>query len=191
MKSIIFSIAYILSIVSTPLCADTFYCKQKNAYINIGMTQDMVTAACGVPLSKHISERPATKRVPVTQLIYNTLNQGAVYPGLNSIYEQWSLPSGSTGTTLEISLIDNKVSDVKINGSNSNAVSLCGGINIEVGAPDTQVYQACGNPSMVNNTYINEPVPSSTKPEVWVYQVDQFQSPFSLTFVNGKLESID
>ncbi|KTC65421.1 Protein of uncharacterised function (DUF2845) (plasmid) [Legionella adelaidensis] len=175
----------------TSAFADSFYCPQHSAFINIGMTQDQVVAACGVPLSKQASNAPVTQRVPVKQLIYTTLNQGAVYPGLDNIYNMWSIPSGQTGVNVEVDIIDNKVANVRINGSSSNAVSLCGGTNIEIGSAENLVYQACGNPTMVNNTYINQPVPSNSKPEVWVYQVDQFHSPYSLTFVNGKLESID
>jgi len=180
-----------LSLTSLTAIADPFYCPQNQGYINLGMSEAQVVSACGQPLSKQESNVPVTVKVPVTQLIYTTLNQGSVYPGLNSVYDQWSLPSGSTGVSLEVDIINNKVSGVRINGSNTNAMSVCGGISVAVGADESQVYNACGNPQMINNSFINQPIPSNHKPEVWVYQVDKYQAPMSLTFVNGQLQSID
>ncbi len=171
--------------------AQSIYCPQKQGYINVGMSVAQVTAACGQPISRKVSNQPATQKVPVTQLIYTTLNQGSVYSGLDNVYSQWSLPSGSTGVNLQVDIINNKVSSVQLNGSNTNAVTLCGGDNVQVGDDVNRVYNACGNPSMVNNTFINQPIPTTNPPEVWIYQVDQFQPPISLTFVNGKLQSID
>jgi hypothetical protein len=182
----------LLSLLTFPAWAlDTFYCPQHNAYISIGMSAAQVLGACGVPLSKQSSNVAVTQRVAVAQFIYTKINPGTVYPGLNNIYQLWSLPSGTTGVSLEINLIDNKVANIKMNGTSTNTLTLCGGANLEIGAPESQVYSACGTPTMINNTYVNQPVPSSQKPEVWVYQLDQFHAPYTLTFVNGKLESID
>lgn len=183
------------AIALTPLTviADTsqFYCPQHSGYVNIGMTEDQVVQACGQPLSKQQPNMPVMQKVPATQLIYTALNRGSVYPGLNSaFYDQWSLPSGTSGINLTIQVINNKVSSVSINGSNTNAMSVCGGNSIQVGDNVNKIYSACGAPSMVNNTYINQPMPSNSKPEVWIYQVDQYQAPISLTFANGKLQSI-
>ncbi len=166
------------------------YCPQNSSYINIGMTQDEVIAACGQPLSKQQANTPATVRIPVKQFIYTALNKGSVYPGLNSaFYEQWSLPSGTLGTSVEINVMNDKVSSVKINGSNTNAISICQGTNFEVGDNVSKVYRACGSPDMINDTFINQPIPSNSLPEVWTYQMNQYQSPINLTFVNGKLQS--
>ena len=171
---------------------DPLYCPQHSGYVNVGMTQAQVISACGQPISKQPSNKPVTTKVPVQQLIYTTLNTGSIYPGLNSAYyDQWSLPSGSTGISLEVDAINQKVSAVRINGSSANASSLCQGASIQIGDDVSKVYNACGSPSMVNNNYINQTVPSNTRPEVWIYQVDQYQSPISLTFVDGKLQSID
>jgi hypothetical protein len=168
------------------------YCPQHSGYIDIGMSVDQVISACGQPISKQPSNKPVTQRIPVQQLIYTALNTGSIYPGLNSaFYDQWSLPSGTTGVSLEVDVTNQKVSAVRINGSSTNAMSLCGGTPVQVGDNVNKVYMACGSPGMVNNTFINQSVPSNTKPEVWIYQVDQYQSPISLTFVNGKLQSIN
>lgn len=185
-----------LGICLLPLSASavqTMYCPQNSGYISIGMTQDQVVSACGQPLSKRKSDSALMQKVPVKQLIWTTLNQGSYYPGLNSaFYNQWSLSSGSTGVNLEIDIINNKVNSIKLNSSNTNSATICGGPNsIQVGDDISKVYTACGTPSTVNSTYVSQPVPSNSSPEVWVYQVNQYQSPYSLTFLDGKLQSIE
>ena len=177
-------------------CAAAFgqsmYCPENAGTINTGMTQEQVLKACGQPLSKQQSRGPVTEKVPVQQLIYTALNTGSVYPGLNSMYyDQWSSPSGTSGINLRIDIINGIVTSVSINGSSTNAASVCHGIDIQSGDRVNKVYSACGSPAMVNNTFIMQVVPSNTKPEVWIYQHNQYQSPISLTFVNGKLQSID
>lgn len=180
-------------LAATPaLAVSQLYCPQNSGYINIGMTQSEVLAACGEPLTKQQSNAPVTQKVPMQQFIYNTLNTGSVYPGLNpTYYDYWSLPSGAYGISLEVDIVNDKVSAVRINGSGTNAMSVCGGTNVQIGDNANKVTMACGSPSMVNNSFINQTVPSNTRPELWVYQVNQYQSPSSLTFVNGKLQSID
>lgn len=182
-----FSLLFSFSALAAPV-----YCPQRAGFIDVGMTEDQVINACGQPLTKQAPNALVTQKVPVRQLIYTALNTGSVYPQLNSaFYDQWSLPSGSTGVSLEVDVINNKVSNVRINGNGVNAMSVCGGMGVQVGDDVGKVYAACGGPSMVNNTFINQPIPSNSKPEVWIYQVDKYQNPISLTFVNGKLQSID
>ncbi len=172
--------------------AQSVYCPQHTGYINTGMTTAEVINACGQPLSKQTPKTPVMQRIPVQELIYTALNTGSIYPGLNSaFYNQWSLPSGTTGINLQVDLVNGKVNGVKINGSSANAVSLCGGMSVQVGDDANKIYSACGSPTMVNNTYINQPIQSNTKPEVWIYQMSPYQPPLSLTFVNGKLQSIN
>ena len=171
--------------------AQSMYCPGNHSYINTGMTAAQVLSACGEPITKKQTNHPVVERIPVTQLIYTTLNQGAIYQGLTPVYTMFSLPSGSQGVSLSIDLINNKIQGMSINGASSNAATLCQGIPLQKGDDISQVYNACGSPSMVNNTYINRTVPNSSKPEVWIYQVDQYQPLFSLTFVNGQLQSIE
>lgn len=172
--------------------ADSIYCPQNHELIKIGMTADEVLSACGQPNSKHAARGQATKQVDVKQLIYTELNKGSIYSGLDdAFYSQWSLPSGSTGASLEIDIIDGKVTSIRVNGSSSNKMSLCQNGNINVGNPISHVYNACGSPSAINHTYINEPIPSDHKPQIWIYQADSYQPIINLTFVNGRLQSID
>lgn len=164
----------------------TFYCPQNHRYINVGMTPDEVLAACGNPIARHILDTPILQKVPVLQLIYNNAGSQAAFYGV------WSIQTGvNGGAQLQVDVVNNKVRNVTINGSSTNAFSICGGSIVQVGDPVSKVYSQCGNPSLVNNTYINQPIESNRKPEKWIYQVDQFQPAYSLTFVNGKLQSIE
>ncbi len=178
---------------STAVLADSVYCPQNAGYINIGMTTDQVTAACGQPLSKQQPTTPIVQKIPVQQFIYKSIDTGSIYPGLNSaFFNQWSLPSGvSPGVSLRVDVINNKVSGIVMNGSSTNAMSICSGVSIEAGDPVSKVYNACGSPWAINNTYNNQLVQSTTKPEVWIYQIDRYHPPMSLTFVDGKLQSIN
>lgn len=175
----------------TATAADSMYCPQKQGYITVGMTQNQVINACGQPAMKRTSNNPVMKNTPVTQLIYSTLNRGAVYPGWTNVYNMWSLPSGSNGVTLQINIIDQKVADINLNGNTTNAISICRGTSIQKGDNVNKVYSLCGSPSLSNNTYISTPVPESEAPEVWMYQVNEYEAPFSLTFINGTLQSIN
>ena len=182
------------SILFFPLAAmsaSSMYCPQRQGYINIGMTDSQVLNACGQPIAKQTSSNAVVERIPVTQLIYTTLNQGGPYPGVNNMYQRWSLPSGSTGTSLAFEIKNNLVSGVTINGSGTNAATICGGISLAIGDTVNKVYSACGSPSLVNQTYINQPVPRSQHPETWIYQVNPYQPSFTLTFIDGKQQSID
>lgn len=178
--------------LSAAMAQSSVYCPQNAGYINPGMTEDQVISACGQPLSKGSPNAPITQKIPVQQLIYTNLNQGGIYPGQDAaFYTQWSLPSGTSGINLSIQVTNGKVSGVSINGASTNAASICQGISIQNGDPINKVYSACGTPSMVNNTFINQLIPPDSKPAVWIYQLNQYQSPISLTFVDGKLQSID
>lgn len=174
--------------------AGSLYCPQGQGYINVGMTESQVIQRCGPPMTKQDSSQvQIAEKIPVTQLIYTTLNQGAIYgyPGLSVYYNMWSLPSGSNGTSLRFSIVNEKVTAVDINGSNSNAMSICDGAKIQVGDDANKIYSSCGSPSLINETYINQPISKRQNPEVWIYQPNQYQPTIHLTFINGKLQSIE
>jgi hypothetical protein len=184
----------ISSLLSLPAMAqaDGFYCPTGHGYINLGMNQEQVITACGQPSSIEKSNQALIQQVPVTQLIYTNLNQGAPYSGLNVTYQMWSLSSGTTQVGMQVNVINNQVSSIEVNGQSENAMSVCGGTPIQIGDSADSVYAACGNPSMVNQTYIKQPVRTSdnAKPETWVYDVGDYTPPFRLTFLNGILQSI-
>lgn len=176
-----------------PSSTSSVYCPSGHAFIQVGMRESDVINACGQPNSKMQSNQQATTRVPVKQLVYTSLAALNPYPGIqNALFNQWSLPSGIDNSfTLQVNIVNRKVSSISLNGSQNNAMSLCGGNSVQVGDDESAVYAQCGSPNAVNHTYINQPIPGNNKPETWIYQIDSYQPPIRLTFVNGSLESID
>lgn len=169
------------------------YCPSGQTYIHVGMQENAVISACGEPTNKLQSNQQATRRVPVKQLIYTSLASLNPYPGLQSaVFDQWSLPSGADNSfTLQVNIVNHKVSSISLNGSQNNAMTICGGQSVQVGDDESAVYAQCGSPNATNHTYINQQISSNNRPETWIYQADQYQPPIRLTFVNGSLESID
>lgn len=176
----------------------SIYCPQNHGTITVGMSEQQVVAACGQPLVKQTSDQPLMKLVPMQQLYFN--NQGAP----TAFYGVWALPYGQSnyktqpafggsagGVQLEVNIVNNQVYAININGSSTNGFSVCGNRNIKVGDPVNVVYGACGTPSIVNKSFIKQPVLSKTKPQIWVYQPSQYQPAIRLTFVDGKLQSIN
>ena len=171
--------------------ADSFYCPQNSGYINIGMSQQEVRAACGEPTQLLAGANTVTQQIPVTQLVYSTINSGPVdyYQGIAPIYSMWSLPSGTQGVTLQVNLVNNRVSAITLNQEQTNAVSACSGGTFQIGDDIDAVMTACGAPNVVNNSYIDQEVPKDNHPEKWVYDLTD-QPSITLTFVNGILQSI-
>ena len=102
----------------------------------------------------------------------------------------FSIPSGSVGTSIEVSLVDDQITSIKLNSSSTNALSICKGGQVQIGDSLSELYNACGTPSNINNSYINRPIPKTDNPEVWTYVVGEYQPNFTLTFINGILKSI-
>ncbi len=176
----------LLSLLPVQLfAADSYYCPQNMGYINPGMSQAKVVEACGQPVRKQKTDEPVTKKIPVTQLIYNNKGTDTAFYGTHNI------PVGSGGANLEVDVAYNKVVAIRINGSSSNSFSICDGSSVQRGDQISHVYNACGNPSVINNTFVHQNVPGEQKKEIWVYQPDPYQAPVNLTFINGKLQSID
>ncbi|MBA2649928.1 MAG: DUF2845 domain-containing protein [Legionella sp.] len=184
----IFSLVFLILPMSL-YGVQSYYCPQNHQYINVGMSADQVVSACGEPLSRQNANNPVTVRVPVQQLIYN--NQGAEQPFAAQTNYWAPLKTGNGGVQLEVNIVDYRVKLIRINGSNSNAASVCQGINIQIGDSVAKVYNACGAPSVVNNSYINQVTTPATPPQLWIYQAGDYQAPFSLIFVDGRLHSID
>jgi hypothetical protein len=178
--------------VSVVQADDSFYCPQNHAYIEVGMSRAQVLAACGEPTSRKTGANTVIQQIPVVQLIYKTLNSGPVdfYPGIDPIYKQWSLPSGSQGISLQVDTINNKVSKISINQEPTNGVNLCSGGVFQIGSDISDVIAACGSPDAVNNTYINQSVPKEEQPENWSYDNLPYQNGVTLTFINDALQSI-
>jgi hypothetical protein len=167
-----------------------FYCPQKHGYVRIGMTESEVLNACGQPSSIEKSKQAAVEQVPVTQLIYTTLNPNPVYEGYKLVYRMWSLPIGSQGSSLEVDIIDQKITAIRFNGESTNASSVCDNRSFAVGDLADTVFTACGNPSHVNQTFVNRRIQSKSKPVTWVYSSDPYQPTFRLIFLDGRLRAM-
>ncbi len=191
----LFKNIFLLSLlfIASPIFAEQqpFYCPQNHGYVRIGMTESEVLAACGQPTSKEKSKQAAVEQIPVTQLIYTTLNPDPVYRGYKLVYRMWSLPIGSQGSSLEIDIINKKISAIRFNGENTNASSVCDNRSFAVGDLADTVFTACGNPSHVNKTFVNRKVQSKTKPVTWIYNTDPYQPTFRLIFLDGYLRAIE
>lgn len=164
---------------------DSRYCPQNHGYINVGMTADEVISACGQPSTKQESNKPAMQKVPVQQLIYNNMGTSSAFYGV------WNIPTGTSGAQLEVDIVNQKVKSISLNSSDTKAASICQGANIQEGDPVQKVYYSCGTPTIVNNSYIEEIIPTADKPQIWVYQPGEYQPPITLTFINGRLQSIE
>ncbi len=185
---------FITGLIAASACfaeQEPFYCPKNHGYVRIGMTEAQVLQNCGEPTSKEKSKRAAVEQVPVTQLIYSTLNPDPVYRGYELIYNTWSLPIGSGGNSLEVDVIDNKISAIRLNGNETNASSVCSNRSFAVGDLADKVFSACGSPSMTNKTFINRSVPGKAKPVTWTYYIDRYQPTFKLIFIDGTLRAIE
>ncbi|MGL5741062.1 MAG: DUF2845 domain-containing protein [Legionella sp.] len=182
--------------------AQSIYCPQNHGYVNIGMTADQVIASCGQPVSQQESSQPVYQKIPMQQLIYNNAGASTAFSGVwqvpgqqsagsgSAFYNVWNIPAAGSGAQLEVDVVNQKVRSIKLNGSDSNAVSICSGANIQPGDPVQKVYYSCGSPTLTNNTFINEVVHGAGKPQIWIYQPGQYQPAVTMTFVDGKLQSI-
>ena len=179
-------LALILLILPFSLFADdAYYCPENHQFIRLGMSPDQVIAVCGQPITQQDSQQPLTQKIPMTQLYFDSHGTKTAFYGV------WNLRMGSGGAQLEIDIIDQKVKGIKINGTDNNAASICDGISIQENDPISKVYNACGSPSLVNNTFIEVVVPTAQKPKIWLYKPGPYQPSVSLTFVDGRLQSIN
>lgn len=191
LKSLFTLIAILL--MSSVHAADSFYCSQNHAYITVGQSNIAdVLQACGPPSSRRTGSNTVMQQIPERQLIYNNLNKGAVsfYPGIDPLYQMWSLPSGSKGVTVQINVVNGKVSNIILNQQSTNGLSACSGGSVQIGDDVNQVFNACGSPDILNDSYTTQMVPKEQNPETWVYDNMPYQPGITLTFINGILQFI-
>jgi hypothetical protein len=160
------------------------YCPANHRYITLGMSITEVVMACGEPTHKETDHQPYARKIPVLQLTYKAQGSSKAFYGV------WTIPVGVyVGATLHVDIVDNKVYSVRVDGGDNKAFSICGGVPLVIGDPVSKVYANCGNPSVINDTYITKQDGPATYPEIWTYAV-QYQPSLRLTFVRGKLEFI-
>lgn len=164
---------------------DSFYCPTNSQYVQPGMTMDQVLSACGEPTTRAESNQVLNDKVPVEQLTFNNVGSDTAFYGV------WNMQTGERGSQLQIDIIDDKVASIKINGSDTRAFDLCNETSIQVGDPSSLVFNNCDTPNITNHTYILKPHPLKQKPIAWFYNFGDYQPSATLTFVDGKLQSID
>lgn len=173
--------------------ADTFYCTQNNQYINTGMTVLQVQAACGAPQNIAKSQQSETQQIPVSQLTFNisttitTGYAGTVTPGIQS--GTFQVNTGPM-STLIVSVQNDQIKSILLNGQSAQSVSICGGGSFGVGDPAENATDSCGDPAAENDTYINEPTGGTMDVETWSYKPNNYQPPFQFVFQNGILTQI-
>lgn len=179
---------------SSCIWADSFYCTQNNQYVSPGMSQAAVEQACGAPQNIQKTQQPVTRRIPVTQLTFNIATattgqaQGTYTPGLYS--SSFQVNTGPL-TTLVVEASNNKITDISINGTSAQSVSICDGATFGVGDPPVLAINSCGNPAYQNNTYKNVNTGQDEPVEIWSYKPSTYQQPFNLVFVNGQLTQVE
>lgn len=188
LKNII-PLAFCVTPTSLFAAMDSYYCPQGHGYVKIGMSVDEVSAACGEPISRQDANKPVTSLVPVKQLIYNNQGTDTPYYWYNNYWA--ALKTGSGGIQMEINVVDNRVKLIRVNSSNSNQATVCNGVNIRIGDSLARVYNACGSPSIQNNSYIQQIVTTTAKPQIWIYQLNMYQPKVTFTFADGRLYSIN
>lgn len=181
---------------SATFAADSVYCPQKSGYVRVGMTMQEVLSACGDPAVKQTADTFATQKVRVQQYIFDQHNKSKAFYGV------WALPIGhsnyseaefngtaSGGVSLEVTAYQDKVLSISYNGQNVQGFDTCGG-DIRIGTNMGEVYSLCGEPSQENSTFIEVPIQSKSRPEIWTYQPN-YQPSVRMTFVDGRLFTIE
>lgn len=190
----VIAVSLALTTVSSVVWADAFYCTQTNQYISQGMSMDAVEQACGTPQNIQKTAQPVTRRVPVTQLTFNIATttsgqlQGTVTPGLYS--SNFQVSTGPL-TTLVVESSNNQITDISINGTPAQSVSICNGATFGVGDPPVLAINSCGDPAYQNNTYKNVNTGQEEPVQIWSYKPTTYQPPFNLVFVNGSLAQVE
>lgn len=173
--------------------ADTFYCTQNNQYINTGMTVLQVQSACGAPQNVTKSQQSQTQQIPVSQLTFNiptsapTTSMGTITTGIQS--GTFQVNQGPM-TTIVVSVQNDQIKNISLNGQTVQSVSVCGGGSFGVGDPAENATGSCGDPATENDTYMNEPTGGTMDVETWSYQPSNYQPPFQFVFQNGILTQI-
>lgn len=165
---------------------NSFYCPQNHGYIKEGMSESQVLQACGKPTNKSSSKQPASRNIKVTSLVFNNVGSK------NALRNGFSVTFGNEGgTSLSVNIVDNKVSDMLVDGQTSTSTNICSGANIQVGDNATKVISSCGSPSVTNTSVRQVFLNGQQEVTNWSYVGNRAQPNFSLTFVNGKLQSIN
>lgn len=159
------------------------YCPTQGGYIKLGMTMPQVMAACGKPIDVQKSRTFATRNVAIQQLIYRmdtTSGRG------NVVFN-----TGTSNGNLMFTISANKVESISLNGVDTKGTTMCPNTALQVGSSAQDVIDACGQPSIVNNSYKQiSQGNQQIQQEIWTVSTGDYSPKLTLTFQNGILEKI-
>lgn len=184
MKKIILCLCLELTLASSAFALQNYYCPTNAGTIQLGMSMEQVKGFCGSPTTKNKQETYIKEQVPAVQLYYRV--GGNVVTPLNLATA--NPQSGRKSTSLTVTYINNKVSNISLGGSSVPSASVCSR-PIKEGDSMATVNSACGSPYLTNHTQSAVGNPKKITISTWFYQFNPYQS-ITLTFQEGILKSI-
>ena len=156
-----------LSII-TPSFA--FFCPTNFNQIEIGMTLDQVSTACGKPSS--------TKDVTIQN--DNVPQEWSYFIPQSVGVSAFQQAQGTLKTSIAFDA-NGKAVNISVNGLGVGASTICGGQQIQLGDTKDSITKACGDPTFKNKAENNNP---PTKETHVSYDTNP---PMTLIFRNGLL----
>jgi hypothetical protein len=182
MKIIIYVIS-LMCIAITPAWA--LFCTPAsgtNGWIEEGMTQDDVIAACGQP-DQQTQDENSGKQLQTTQ--YWTYQKQTV----QDMSEGNAVNMTISPTILVVEIRNNKITRLALNGNFVSSANCPEGGLLNVGEDDDVIVSRCGSATQVS--YQNETVDSSAPPNIiWTYQSANGAAPLQIQFQNGVVSQI-
>jgi hypothetical protein len=175
---------------------ESFYCP-KGQYVNKGMSEEQVVAACGEPVTKELLDEPAMKQEQVEELIY-TLPADFLQE-FNRILEP---PRAGGHVTVVFTIMDGKVSSIEVDDKEFSSTGICGkrkvtdvrtvGVaTISIGDSRRKVFTRCDRPSFVNKATRPVPLGDGNVPvSIWTYDFGPYQPKVYMRFIDEKLDSV-
>ncbi|MFN7097136.1 MAG: DUF2845 domain-containing protein [Gammaproteobacteria bacterium] len=185
MKKILILFTFFLA---TAAQADSFYCSSKggNGYINTGDTMQQVQATCGNPTSASQQQTSNVMQEQIQVWIYapRVINNN----NNNSIYNT-QLNTNNNTPSVAFQVINNQVTAINSSVQGQTQQWRCPNGIISIGASATQLSNACGQPTTMDNN--SQQV--SVQPHnivYWSYQVNQYSKPTIMKFQDGYLVGV-
>jgi hypothetical protein len=175
---------------------ESFYCP-KGQYVNKGMSEAQVSAACGEPVTKELLDEPAMEQVKVEELIYTLPTE--YVKEFNRILD----PARAGGhVTVVFTIKDGKVSSIEVDDKEFTSTTICGkrkvtdvrtvGVaKISIGDTRRKVFTRCDKPSFINQATRNVPLGDGNVPvSIWTYDFGPYQPKVYMRFIDEKLDSV-
>ncbi len=180
---------WVLCLISSSVWAAFCSSSQGNNWIDLGMSEQEVQAACGQPTAIQVSD-DRSKQLKSTQYwTYQTQKASPLYPPkapLSNGVDQ--LTVGSDSLTVQIN--QNQVSQLAMNGHLLKEASCPQGGALSLGDSADRVLALCGRPNVVSTQHEEVDV-AGPQTKNWVYSSGQGQSSLQIEFSDGVVSKID